>query len=135
MSIYLAGGIVINESISSSDAKENGTFVEAALFRSEEEAIKYANDLVSDTADDINAIVDEYASSVVEKVASGQYNDVWIKYSDGEVIKVCVWEFEEPKLPTTHECKYCGGVADGPDEDVLCEDCQMTFGHAFYSEL
>lgn len=34
-----------------------------------------------------------------------------------------------------HECKYCGEITNGADEDVLCEDCRMTFGHAFYSEL
>lgn len=38
-------------------------------------------------------------------------------------------------LTNKHLCKYCGEVANGPDEDVLCEDCRYTFGHAFYSEL
>ena len=38
-------------------------------------------------------------------------------------------------LTDKHLCKYCGDVANGPDEDVLCEDCRYTFGHAFYSEL
>ena len=38
-------------------------------------------------------------------------------------------------LTGKHLCKYCGDVANGPDEDVLCEDCRYTFGHAFYSEL
>ena len=36
---------------------------------------------------------------------------------------------------THHICKYCGDIAKGTDEDVLCQDCRMTFGHAFYSEL
>lgn len=36
---------------------------------------------------------------------------------------------------THHICKYCGGIAKGTDEDVLCRDCYMTFGHTFYSEL
>lgn len=36
---------------------------------------------------------------------------------------------------TNHICKYCGDIANGPDEDVLCQDCRYTFGHAFYSEL
>ena len=34
-----------------------------------------------------------------------------------------------------HQCKYCGEFTKGVDENVLCEDCRMTFGHAFYSEL
>ena len=34
-----------------------------------------------------------------------------------------------------HECKYCGEIIRGTDEDVLCADCIMTFGHIFYSEL
>lgn len=36
---------------------------------------------------------------------------------------------------THHICKYCGDIAEGIDENVLCADCRMTFGHAFYSEL
>ena len=36
---------------------------------------------------------------------------------------------------TNHICKYCGDIVQGTDEDVLCADCRMTFGHAFYSEL
>lgn len=36
---------------------------------------------------------------------------------------------------THHICKYCGDIAEGTDENVLCTDCRMTFGHAFYSEL
>lgn len=36
---------------------------------------------------------------------------------------------------THHICKYCGQIANGTDEDVLCDDCRMTFGHTFYSEL
>lgn len=38
-------------------------------------------------------------------------------------------------LTNKHLCKYCGEVVNSPDEDVLCEDCRYTFGHAFYSEL
>lgn len=47
------------------------------------------------------------------------------KLSDTEILN----------LKGKHLCKYCGDVANGPDEDVLCEDCRYTFGHAFYSEL
>lgn len=36
---------------------------------------------------------------------------------------------------THHICQYCGEIAEGTDENVLCQDCRMTFGHAFYSEL
>lgn len=35
----------------------------------------------------------------------------------------------------THVCKYCGWIADGADDDLLCSECRMDFGHAFYSEL
>ena len=34
-----------------------------------------------------------------------------------------------------HICKFCGGVAKGIDEDILCEKCRELFGHAFFSEL
>lgn len=35
----------------------------------------------------------------------------------------------------THVCKYCGWITDGADDDLLCSECRMDFGHAFYSEL
>ena len=38
-------------------------------------------------------------------------------------------------LTGKHLCKYCSEVVDGEYEDLLCEDCRMTFGHALYSEL
>lgn len=38
-------------------------------------------------------------------------------------------------LTGKHLCKYCGEAVDGEYEDLLCEDCRMTFGHALYSEL
>lgn len=34
-----------------------------------------------------------------------------------------------------HICKYCGEIVGGEYEDLLCECCRMTFGHALYSEL
>lgn len=36
---------------------------------------------------------------------------------------------------THHICKYCGNIAEGTYEEVLCTDCRDTFGHAFYYEL
>lgn len=34
-----------------------------------------------------------------------------------------------------HQCKYCGAFTRGADEDVLCKECRIAFGHTFYSEL
>lgn len=34
-----------------------------------------------------------------------------------------------------HVCKYCGGIAEGAYEDLLCADCRELFGHSLYSEL
>ena len=34
-----------------------------------------------------------------------------------------------------HKCKYCGGVAEGDYDDLLCEKCREDFGHSLYSEL
>lgn len=34
-----------------------------------------------------------------------------------------------------HECEYCGNIAHGMDEDILCDECIMTFKHIRYSEL
>lgn len=36
---------------------------------------------------------------------------------------------------THHICKYCGDIANGCDDDVLCDDCKEIFGHSFYSQL
>ena len=34
-----------------------------------------------------------------------------------------------------HWCMYCGELVEGSDEDILCEECEMTFGHSRYSQL
>lgn len=34
-----------------------------------------------------------------------------------------------------HVCKYCGGIADGTQTDILCSECRTTFGHYSYYEL
>ena len=34
-----------------------------------------------------------------------------------------------------HICKFCGDIAKGIDEDILCSKCRELFGHAFFSEL
>lgn len=33
------------------------------------------------------------------------------------------------------KCKYCKGETASIDPDVLCKECQETFGHTFFSEL
>lgn len=33
------------------------------------------------------------------------------------------------------KCKYCGEPNGSKDEDVLCDECRLIFGHSFYSEL
>lgn len=59
-----------------------------------------------------------------------------------EAWKKCLQPFADKEIITNvydgnthHICKYCGGVTKGIDDDILCEDCRDTFGHAFYSEL
>ncbi len=39
------------------------------------------------------------------------------------------------KASCHHWCKYCGGIAEGTDKDLLCDDCRELFGHTYYSEL
>lgn len=95
--IYLAGGIVIHEGISS-DAREAGSFVGEMLFLSEEEAVNYANGVISDlTEESDNARIADYSDKEVKKADDFQFDDVWVQYSDGEVVKVCVWVFDDPK--------------------------------------
>ena len=53
-------------------------------------------------------------------------------YCGGEI----VMEDDVEDIPKdSHICKYCGGVAKGTYEDLLCDDCRMLFGHSLYSEL
>ncbi|MCL2555441.1 MAG: hypothetical protein FWE03_00280 [Firmicutes bacterium] len=70
-----------------------------------------------------------------------------VKYSykdktDEEVLKMM--QENEPdanwtsctKIPRgKHSCRYCGSIAEGTYEDLLCEDCRSTFGHSLFSEL
>jgi hypothetical protein len=35
----------------------------------------------------------------------------------------------------SHICKYCKGIAEGKEKDLLCKECRETFGHYLYSEL
>ena len=46
-----------------------------------------------------------------------------------------VREKREAGVRHMHTCKYCGGMAEGDNEDLLCPECQEAFGHKFYSEL
>jgi len=60
-------------------------------------------------------------------------DEVWVRlcqkhYPDENITKVV-------DAKTHHICKYCGGLAKGKDDDVLCSDCRELFGHAFFSEL
>lgn len=34
-----------------------------------------------------------------------------------------------------HVCKYCGKVALGQNQNILCRDCKQLFGHTYFSEL
>lgn len=46
-----------------------------------------------------------------------------------------VREKREADFRHMHTCRYCGKLTDGDDKDLLCPECQETFGHTFYSEL
>ena len=68
--------------------------------------------------DDLDEATQEH---IAEKIKEG--------YCSGEIV------IENDIPENTHICKYCGEIADGTDEDLLCEDCRMLFGHTFYREL
>lgn len=42
---------------------------------------------------------------------------------------------DRSKMVNHHICKYCGGIANGKEVDLLCDSCREIFGHAYYSEL
>ena len=64
-----------------------------------------------------------------------------LDYPDEVWVRLCQKQYPEEKITKVydaknhHLCKYCGCVAKGTDEDVLCTDCRELFGHAFFSEL
>lgn len=71
--------------------------------------------------DDLDEATQEH---IAEKIKEG--------YCGGEI----VIEDDSAEIPKdSHICKYCGGIAKGTYEDLLCEDCRMLFGHTLYSEL
>ncbi len=64
-----------------------------------------------------------------------------LDYPDEVWLRLCQKHHPDEKIQkvydakTHHLCKYCGNVAKGKDEDVLCEGCRELFGHAFFTEL
>ena len=78
-------------------------------------------------------IKDDMAKAVISNDTAKQalINNINQKYETSFVPA----DTEVIDLTGKHLCKYCGEIANGPDEDILCEDCRYTFGHTFYSEL
>ena len=65
--------------------------------------------------------------------SSGGYSDCHTQGNTLDVRPMLV--FNPSIFETYHVCQYCGQITDGMDEDVLCEDCQETFGHTLFSQL
>lgn len=64
-----------------------------------------------------------------------------LDYPEEVWLRICQKQSPDEKIikvfdaNTHHICKFCGGVANGVDDDVLCAECRELFGHAFFSEL
>ena len=64
-----------------------------------------------------------------------------LDYPEEVWLRLCQKHYTEEKISkvydarTHHLCKYCGGIADGIDENILCQECREDFGHAFFTEL
>lgn len=63
-----------------------------------------------------------------------------LDYPEAVWIRLCNKHYPDEKITAVydannHICKYCGGIANGIDEDILCKECRDVFGHAFFSEL
>lgn len=64
-----------------------------------------------------------------------------LDYPEAVWVRICQKQYPDEKITavydvkTHHLCKYCGGIAKGIDEDILCAECREDFGHAFFSEL
>ena len=48
---------------------------------------------------------------------------------------ITLYELKNIEMLGKHICGYCGEIADGEDENLLCADCRETFGHAYLDEL
>lgn len=72
---------------------------------------------------------DENGNVLPYKEMLKEWNEL---YDGGDDTNPESWEEHYTAL---HKCKYCGEFTKGADENVLCEDCRMTFGHTFFSEL
>ena len=113
----------------------------------------------------IEAMTDDWLDSHIERasltVEEWLEQKKWDKYyvsgmtTEHGKYTECVWEVkaksEEHAIETLkaegvkvfyavptkghHICKYCKGIAKGTDKDLLCDDCRVSFGHTFYSEL
>ena len=64
------------------------------------------------------------------------------KLPESKVLQLCNRSYPDKQFTACmqltkdrHICKYCGWIAEGKDDDLLCSECRMDFGHAFYSEL
>lgn len=68
--------------------------------------------------------------NICSQIDSGNYYNIdGKKYAIDDISEFCL------KHKDYHECKYCGGLAAGPDPNVLCDECRQDFGHTYYSEL
>ena len=56
-----------------------------------------------------------------------RYSKIYLELMSGN--KICT------DLEDQHICKYCGEIADGTEEDLLCKKCRELLGHSLFSEL
>lgn len=68
--------------------------------------------------DDLDEATQEH---IAEKIREG--------YCGGEIV------IENDIPENTHICKYCGGIAEGTYENLLCRECREMFGHTLFTEL
>lgn len=64
-----------------------------------------------------------YAASILEDLNKQDGTDYVI--TETEIIDIT----------GKHICKYCGEIAEGEYEELLCDECREIFGHSLYSEL
>lgn len=64
-----------------------------------------------------------------------------LDYPEEVLLRICQKQYPNEGITKVydgnnhHICKFCGGIANGIDEDILCSKCRELFGHAFFSEL
>lgn len=68
-----------------------------------------------------------------ELAFEGQYENM--EKFEAELTKEKMTAIKIVPAKGNHLCRYCMGIAEGSNKDLLCDDCKELFGHTLFTEL